>query len=225
MTKKLLVPMLAVGLGIGFSLQGCGSDDNKGTGGSGGAAAGAGGSTGGSGGSTGGSGGSTGGSGGSTGGSGGASGGSGGASGGSGGASGGSGGASGGSGGAAGGSGGAAGGSGGAAGGAGGAGGAAAVDWTMCPASGSLDGVSAQDFCAQYDKACMFDTTGGAAMMERFKNTGDCTSGYMGASAAKKGCMAYHLCVASKGGDMKTTHCPHPPEAVLATPAGPCAAK
>jgi hypothetical protein len=207
MTKKLVVPMLALGL----ALFGCGSS-SSGTGGSGGATGGSGGSTGGSGGSTGGSGGSTGGSGGSTGGSGGATGGSGGATGGSGGSTGGSGGSTGGAGGST---------DGGSTGGTTGDGGTAAVDWTMCPASGSLAGVSAQDFCAQYMTACMFDAAGGTAGMERFKTMGDCVSGYMGASATKQGCMAYHLCVASKP-EMKTAHCPHPPEAVLATPAGPC---
>jgi len=195
---------------LGLALYGCGSSSTSGTGGSGGSTGGSGGSTGGSGGSTGGSGGSTGGSGGSTGGSGGATGGSGGATGGSGGATGGSGGAAGGSDGGAG------------AGGAGGGdGGTSAVDWVNCPASGALPGVSAMDFCTQYEKACMYDMTGGTAMMERFKNMGDCMSGYTGAGDGKKACMAYHLCAASKP-ENKTMHCPHPPEAVLATPTGPC---
>jgi hypothetical protein len=211
MTKKLAVPMLVLGLAL---YGGCGSSSSSNTGGSGGSTGGAGGSTGGSGGSTGGAGGSTGGSGGSTGGSGGSTGGAGGATGGAGGAT--DGGATDGS-----------AGDGSAGDGSAGDGGMpAAVDWTMCT-GGSKPGVSAMDFCTRYMATCGFDMTGGTATMERYKNMGECISQYTALPTTNplkgQACVAYHLCVAGTAPDTnKTTHCPHPPQASLATPTGPC---
>jgi hypothetical protein len=98
-----------------------------------------------------------------------------------------------------------------------------AITWTNCV--DPKDNVPPAAFCLQYLSACTFDATGGAAGMERYKSLVDCTMAYEALTATKKGCVAYHLCVASGGGAATALHCPHPPQASLATPAGPCAAK
>jgi hypothetical protein len=98
----------------------------------------------------------------------------------------------------------------------------AAVDWTMCPGNSMLPGVSAADFCAQYAKACMFEASGGTTGKERYKDMADCMTRYAAANAPTMACIAYHLCAASASAAAGMTHCPHPPEASLATPAGPC---
>jgi hypothetical protein len=94
------------------------------------------------------------------------------------------------------------------------------ADWTMC--ANPKDGVSTQDFCVQYLKACTFDTAGGGTGTERYKNLSDCVMAYDALSPTKRGCVAYHLCAASMPGNA-TLHCPHPPEASLMSPTGPCA--
>ena len=85
-----------------------------------------------------------------------------------------------------------------------------------------LPGVSALEFCTQYKTACMFDAAGGTATMERYKDMADCMTRYAAGSAATQACTAYHLCAASKNAGQGMTHCPHPPQASLATPTGPC---
>jgi hypothetical protein len=96
----------------------------------------------------------------------------------------------------------------------------AGADWTTC--ANPKVAVSAADFCLQYMKECTFDTTGGTATMERYKSFSACLMEYTALTAPKQGCVAYHLCVASTPGN-EVLHCPHPPQASLATPTGPCA--
>jgi hypothetical protein len=183
MIKKLVVPVLVVGLAL---FGGCGSDSKSGTGGTGGSTGGAGGSTGGAGGSTGGAGGSTGGAGGATGGAGGATGGAGGATGGSPGD-------------------GAAGASGDGAAGASGDGGAdTATAAAFCDGytgNGMLANKMAADFCKEYETVCTF--TGDM----RYMNMGDCVAKYNAAVAAGQTCRAGHLCNAKTMG--VAAHCPH----------------
>jgi hypothetical protein len=188
MTKKLVVPVLALGLAL---FGGCGSSSSSNTGGSGGATGGSGGSTGGSGGSTGGSGGSTGGAGGS--------------------ATGGAGGSTGGAGGSAT-DGGTADGSavdgsavdGSASDATAGDGGTAAAFCTGYVAgSGMLMNKAAADFCMEYSTVCGFGTD------MRYTNMGDCVTKYGGASASIQTCRAGHLCNAAASDAAKTTHCPH----------------
>jgi hypothetical protein len=170
MIKKLVVPVLVVGLAL---FGGCGSDSKSGTGGTGGSTGGAGGSTGGAGGATGGAGGATGGAGGATGGSPGD--------------------------GAAGASGdGAAGASGDGAAGASGDGGAdTATAAAFCDGytgNGMLANKMAADFCKEYETVCTF--TGDM----RYMNMGDCVAKYNAAVAAGQTCRAGHLCNAKTMG-------------------------
>ena len=93
------------------------------------------------------------------------------------------------------------------------------VSWTTCV--NPKDDVPPGAFCLQYMTACGFDATATTVGMERYGTLSDCVMKYEALNATQKGCAAYHLCVASQTG-MAATHCPHPPEASLATPAGPC---
>jgi hypothetical protein len=94
------------------------------------------------------------------------------------------------------------------------------TSWTTC--TSPKDNVTPQEFCLQYMTACGFNPAATGVGTERYASLTDCTMKYEALTTAKRGCVAYHLCVASVPANA-TMHCPHPPEASLATPAGPCA--
>jgi hypothetical protein len=91
--------------------------------------------------------------------------------------------------------------------------------WTIC--TDPKNGIAAADFCAQYGVACGFDPAGGTAGAERYKSVEDCVAKYNIGSTARRGCVAYHLCVASQDAASKALHCQHPPQANLPVPVGP----
>ena len=103
--------------------------------------------------------------------------------------------------------------------------GAAGAPWPPETCISPINGISAQSFCAYYEQKCAAQYGTGVA---EYANMGDCLNKYSNFTANsdpastmaqnKKGCVAYHLCVAGTFTPGDSMHCLHAAGGACAPP-------